>query len=102
MGFLSISDLDKINSKIINYSLNKNLKIDVVSFCPHHPHAGFEGEITSLKYDCFCRKPQPGLLLEQAFNRNIDLSQSLFVGDSNADKIAARNANCKFININEL
>ena len=102
MGKLSIKKLDEINSIVIKYCLSKGLKIDVVSFCPHHPHIGFENEIKVLKKDCFCRKPNPGLFIEQAFIRNINLAQSLMVGDSDKDMKAAKNAGCKFKNVNNL
>ena len=102
MGNISIEKLDNLNSKIIYYCLDKKLKIDVITFCPHHPHSGFEGEISILKKYCFCRKPNPGLFLEQAFLRNIDLANSLMIGDSENDLIAAKNAGCNFKNVNDL
>ena len=45
MGKLSLIELNEINSFIIKFCLSIGLKIDVVTFCPHHPHKGFEGEI---------------------------------------------------------
>ena len=102
MGKLSIRKLDHINSIIIKYCLSKGLKIDVVAFCPHHPHSGFQNEIQVLKKDCFCRKPNPGLLIEQSFFRNINLKKSLMIGDSENDLNAAKNAGCKFKNVNQL
>lgn len=102
MGKLTIKELENINSFIIKYCLEKKLKIDVVSFCPHHPHIGFEKEVPLLKKDCFCRKPNPGMFFEQSFLRNICLKDSLMIGDSGVDEIAAKNANCKFLNVNEL
>ena len=102
MGKLSIERLDSINSTVIKYCLSKGLKIDVVTFCPHHPHKGFENEISILKKDCFCRKPNPGMILEQAFLRNINLGNSLMIGDSEVDLKAAENSGCKFINVRNL
>ncbi len=102
MGKLSIEKLESINSKIIKYCLSKGLKIDVITFCPHHPHKGFEKEISILKKDCFCRKPNPGLILEQAFLRNINLGKSLMIGDSENDLKASEQSGCKFINVNSL
>ena len=102
MGILNEKELEKINSKVINYCLQKGLKIDDVSFSPHHPHGGFDGEKYSLKYDSFFRKPYPGMLLKQAFIRNIDLKNSLFIGDSIVDEEAAKNAGCAFINVKNL
>ena len=102
MGKLSIQRLDKIHSIIIKYCLSRGLKIDVVTFCPHHPHMGFNKEVKLLKKDCFCRKPNPGLFFEQAFLRNINLNKSLMIGDSDKDMKAALNAGCKFINVKNL
>ena len=91
--------IDALNVK---FCLSKGLKIDVVTFCPHHPHKGFKGELEILKKDCFCRKPNPGLLFEQSFLRNINLKESLMIGDSDNDFFAAKNAGCNFLNINDL
>ena len=63
---------------------------------------GFDYEIKILKKDCFCRKPNPGLILEQSFLRNINLRESLMIGDSDNDLKAAENSGCKFINVNNL
>ena len=101
MGKINVKDLDRINSLVIKFCLSKGLKIDVVTFCPHHPHKGYQGEIPYLKKDCFCRKPNPGLF-EQAFFRNINLKESLMIGDSENDFFAAINAGCNFLNINDL
>ena len=101
-GILTVNELDIINSIIIKYCMSYNLKIDTVSFCPHHPHSGFKDEIEILKSDCFCRKPNPGMLYELAFARNIDLSSSLLIGDSINDAKAALNAGCSFLNVNQL
>ena len=102
MGKLNLKDLDRINTFVIKFCLSKGLKIDVVAFCPHHPHKGYEGEIPLLKKDCFCRKPNPGLFFEQAFLRNIDLKESLMIGDSDNDFMASINAGCNFLNVNDL
>ena len=102
MGKISLKNLDKINSLVIKFCLSKGLKIDVVTFCPHHPHKGYQGEIPYLKKDCFCRKPNPGLFLEQAFFRNINLKESLMIGDSDNDFFASMNAGCNFLNVNDL
>lgn len=46
---------------------------------------------------CKCRKPQPGMILEAAKTYDIDLSQSWFIGDSESDIEAAKNAGCPSI-----
>ena len=42
------------------------------------------------------------MLIELAFQRNIDFDKSLFIGDSSVDKIASEAVNCRFINILDL
>lgn len=44
---------------------------------------------------CACRKPNPGLLLEAARERGIDLRRSFMVGDRWRDVSAGRAAGCK-------
>ncbi len=44
--------------------------------------------------DCPCRKPKPGLLHRAANDFDIDLSRSVFIGDSETDVRAARAAGC--------
>ena len=73
-----------------------------VYLCPHHPHEKFENEIKSLKVNCFCRKPLPGLFYEAAYFRNIDLKNSLLIGDSQADYYSAKNLNMNFLDVKDL
>ena len=102
MGKLSLEDLENINNNIISYCRSKSLFIDTISWCPHHPHKGYEKENELLKKDCFCRKPNPGMLLELSHQKNINLNSSLFVGDSKVDEEAAKACGCKFKNIIDL
>ena len=99
MNKLSLEELESINNYIIHYCRAKSLLIDTVVWCPHHPHKGYDSENKILKTDCFCRKPKPGMLLQLAYERNIDLKSSLFVGDSYVDQEASKSAGCNFINI---
>tara|TARA_Y100001933_G_C18545939_1_gene375214 strand:- start:177 stop:497 length:321 start_codon:yes stop_codon:yes gene_type:complete len=102
MGLVDYEKVSEINGKIINDLYAFGIKIDLFTLCPHHPHAGFEGEISFLKTYCFCRKPEPGLLIAEAYRRNIDLGNSLLIGDSNSDQIAAKKAGCNFLNVSEI
>ena len=63
--------------------LKQGIKIDDVYFCPHHPSIGGE---------CTCRKPNPGMLLNAANNYNIDLKNSIMIGDKERDIEAGLNA----------
>jgi mannose-1-phosphate guanylyltransferase/phosphomannomutase len=63
--------------------------------CPHHPDAGYPEERKEYKIKCECRKPAPGLLLRAAKDWNIDMSQSLMIGDQDRDYQAGINAGVK-------
>ena len=97
MGKVSWQKVIEINGEIISRCQSLGLNISSFYLCPHHEISGFKDEIISLKSSCFCRKPQPGLFLEAAFKRNIDLNKSIMIGDSWRDKKASEEINLKFI-----
>lgn len=57
--------------------------IDAVYYCPHHP------DISGI---CVCRKPKPGMLLQAAREFDIDLENSIMIGDKERDVEAGLNA----------
>ena len=94
-GEVSWDELHEIHKKMETLLGKDGAYIDGLYICPHHPDKGFEGERPEYKFDCECRKPKPGLLLQAAKDFNIDLSQSYMIGDSNRDIEAGRSAGCK-------
>ena len=99
MGKVSWQKVIEINGEIIKQCQKLGLDISCFYMCPHHPHNGFANEIKELKINCFCRKPSPGLFLEAAFERNINLKESYMVGDSWRDEVSAQSCDVKFIDI---
>ncbi|MBQ9208889.1 MAG: HAD-IIIA family hydrolase [Oscillospiraceae bacterium] len=93
-GEVTYSQLIEIHNKMETLLGMEGAYIDAIYFCPHHPHKGYEGEITELKIECECRKPKPGMLLKAAEDFNIDLSQSWMVGDGENDIKAGKAAGC--------
>lgn len=94
-GEITYGQLEIIHNKMETLLGHEGAYLDAIYFCPHHPHKGYEGEITELKFDCDCRKPKPGLILKAAEDLNIDLSQSWMIGDSESDIKAGLTAGCK-------
>lgn len=94
-GEVSWEELNEIHKKMETLLGNDGAYIDGIYICPHHPDKGFEGERPEYKFDCDCRKPKPGLLLQAAKDYNIDLSQSIMIGDNLRDLDAGRNAGCR-------
>jgi len=94
-GEVSWEELNEIHQKMTTLLGKAGTYVDGIYICPHHPDKGFEGERPEYKRDCSCRKPKPGLLLQAAKDFNIDLSQSVMIGDSTRDVEAGRAAGCK-------
>ncbi len=94
-GEVTWEELHEIHKKMETLLGKDGAYIDGIYICPHHPDKGFEGERLEYKFDCDCRKPKPGLLLQAAKVFNIELSQSIMIGDSERDIEAGKNAGCR-------
>ena len=94
-GEVSWDELNEVHKKMETLLGKDGAYIDGLYICPHHPDKGFEGERPEYKFDCDCRKPKPGLLLQASKDFNIDLSQSYMIGDSERDVEAGKAAGCK-------
>lgn len=100
-GEVTYEQLQEIHNKMETLLGMQGAYLDAIYFCPHHPHKGYEGEVTELKIDCDCRKPKPGMLLEATGDFNIDLRQSWMVGDGENDIKAGEAAGCNTALIGE-
>lgn len=100
-GEVTYGQLQEIHNKMETLLGQDGAYLDAIYYCPHHPHRGYLGEISELKFDCDCRKPKPGMLLKAAKDFNIDLSQSWMVGDMENDVKAGLKAECSTALIND-
>jgi D,D-heptose 1,7-bisphosphate phosphatase len=89
-GNCSIPQLRKIHAKLETELAISGSFLDAIYFCPHHPDAGFIGEIREFKVSCECRKPSPGLLRRAEQDHNLNMWTSWMIGDSTADFGAAQ------------
>ena len=96
-GFISFDKLEDVHIELDKLLLSEGAYLDDLFFCPHHPDKGFEGEVKSLKKECDCRKPSPGMIFNAAEKYNIELTNSFFIGDRMSDLLAARSAGLKSI-----
>jgi len=87
LGHLTYSTLVEIHNKLFSIIRECGGKIERVYTCPH-----LDGD-----YMCKCRKPKPGLILQAADDKDIDLTKSWFIGDRPSDIGAAHNAGCPVI-----
>jgi mannose-1-phosphate guanylyltransferase/phosphomannomutase len=91
----SLDELDYIHATLETMLGREGAYLNGIYVCPHHPDAGYPEERKEYKIKCECRKPAPGLLLRAAKDWNIDMSQSLMIGDQDRDYQAGINAGVK-------
>ena len=96
-GEATLQDLRLIHNKLETELGRSGGWLDLILLCPHHPDAGFSGEVASLKIRCACRKPGIALIEEARDRLNLDMPQSWFVGDSTTDMLAARRSGLRSI-----
>ena len=73
-GLISLATAVAINNQVLEVVRAANGRIDAAYICPDRPGVGSP-----------CRKPEPGMLLQAAEEHNIDLSQSIMMGDALTD-----------------
>ncbi len=100
-GEVTWEELREIHRKMETLLGQEGAYLDDIFICPHHPDRGFPGERPEYKFDCDCRKPKPGLLLQAAEKYNIDLTASWMLGDSQSDIKAGQAAGCHTVLIDE-
>lgn len=77
-GYFSESDLAEMHDKFQRLLVAAGGHPVNIAYCPHQPEDG-----------CDCRKPKPGLLIQLANVHQLDLKQTVVVGDSLRDLEAA-------------
>jgi D-glycero-D-manno-heptose 1,7-bisphosphate phosphatase len=92
-GHFSYDLFEKMKGKMRSELALQGDSIDAEYYCLHHPEAIIE----SLRINCQCRKPKPGLLLEAARDMDLELNSSWMIGDGLTDIQAGRDAGCKTI-----
>ena len=91
-GDITFDDLDAILGRLEALLAEEHAVLDRVYACPHHPDAGFPGEVAALKIRCECRKPGALLFRRAMEELPIDAACSCAIGDSLRDIGAARAA----------
>lgn len=80
-GLITLQAAQKINQRIVRTIRRNGGRVDGLYMCPHSP-----------EQECTCRKPKPGLILQAARELNLDLPNSLMIGDALSDLLAGKNA----------
>lgn len=96
-GLFEEKDLLTLEKAMRNTLSEHGISLAGFYYCPHH----LDGKIKKYTFDCDCRKPKPGMLLQAAKDLKIDLSASWMIGDTQSDVEAGNKAGCKTILIGD-
>lgn len=91
-GYYTEDDVLNLHRHIAKELEDSGAHVDAWLYCPHHP----DGR-GSYALPCNCRKPLPGMLQEAAARYDIDLENSVIIGDKPADIEAGMAAGCHTI-----
>jgi len=91
-GYFTEADAQACNAALCRLLAEQGIAIAGVYYCPYHP----EG-LGRYRCDSPLRKPQPGMLLQAAAERALDLSACWMIGDKKSDVLAGRSAGCRTI-----
>ena len=87
-GYFTVAQFNKLTEWMKNKFLENDGFIDAVYYCPYHPTEG----IGNYKIDSPLRKPYPGMIHKAALDLDINLSDSIMVGDNLTDMQAGESA----------
>ena len=87
-GYYSEQDFENLNQWMLEQFKINGIEIKAVYYCPHHPEKGLD----KYKTACDCRKPEPGMIKQAALEHQIDLPQSILIGDNLSDIKAGKAA----------
>ena len=81
LGYFKIEDVFAVNRELLKAASRAGVMVEKIYFCPH----------SEAEY-CPCRKPATGLVTRAVEELNVDLSQSIMIGDMTTDVMLAKNA----------
>jgi D-glycero-D-manno-heptose 1,7-bisphosphate phosphatase len=84
-GAYTLADMHAFHQLLVAELHEFGLTQADIYYCPHDPQT----------QPCTCCKPNPGLLIQAAADKDIDLSQSFMIGDKHSDILAGQRAGCK-------
>ncbi|MCK5666541.1 MAG: D-glycero-beta-D-manno-heptose 1,7-bisphosphate 7-phosphatase [Thiotrichaceae bacterium] len=87
-GLYTEDDFKLLTKWMLDQFKEHGVEITDIYFCPHHEVHG-KGQY---KIDCLCRKPKPGMIKQAESEHQINLKQSILIGDKPDDIKAGRAA----------
>lgn len=82
-GLITEDEWRAVHERFVELFANEGITFAGSYYCKHGPDDG-----------CACRKPEPGMLRQAARELDLDLAQSIMIGDKPSDVEAGRRAGC--------
>ena len=80
-GYFTERDFLNICAFMNNNLVEKEIFLDAIYYCPHHTNA----KITEFRGKCNCRKPGIGMIKKAEKELDINLNESIIIGDKITD-----------------
>lgn len=96
-GLIDEPTLERVHERMRQLFAEQGAAIDAIYYCPYLE--GPEATVEQYRRPSDLRKPAPGMFLRAARERNIDLSASWAIGDSDRDTLAGLAAGCRTIQL---
>ena len=87
-GLYTIDDYNNLMNWMISDLVKYGITFTDIFFCPHHP----DGVVKKYSINCSSRKPSPGMFTRAQKMYNIDMKNSIVIGDKITDIQAGMNA----------
>ena len=94
-GLFDEDALSAVHTRMVELLGSQGASLDGAYYCPYLE--GPEAVVETYRCESELRKPEPGMLIQAANERDIDLSQSWMIGDARRDIEAGRRAKCQTI-----
>jgi D-glycero-D-manno-heptose 1,7-bisphosphate phosphatase len=92
-GYFPEAALEAVEQRIASMFNDLGIELSGFAYCPHSP----EGAVPAYTVQCDCRKPEPGMIVQTAHEREIDLTKSWLIGDILSDVEAGNRAGCRTV-----
>ncbi len=88
-GIITLDDYARFTGKLLQVFKANDIHVLDIFYCPHNDLDG-----------CNCKKPKSGMVQKALEKYDIDLSASIYCGDSDSDRLLAEAFNIPFFGIN--
>lgn len=92
-GYFTEAALAQAADRLEELLCEAGIYLDDFYYCPHHP----QGFVAEYAVECDCRKPRPALIVQAAYEHDVQLGRSWLVGDILNDVEAGQRAGCRTV-----